>query len=69
MGKFSEKLMGKEVGNAEKYAEPHTPKGTELNTAELGGGAFDYSDVKTEGVAQRGHGAAVKGFTSRGPLA
>jgi len=61
--------MGKEVGNAEKYAEPHTPKGTELNTAELGGGAFDYSDVKTEGVAQRGHGAAVKGFTSRGPLA
>ena len=69
MGKFSEKLMGKEVGNAEKYAEPHTPKGTDLNTADLGGGAFDYSDVKTEGVAQRGHGAAVKGFTSRGPLA
>ena len=69
MGKFSEKLMGKEVGNADKYAEPHTPAGTELDTKELGGGAFDYSDVKTEGVAQRGHGAAVKGFTSRGPLA
>lgn len=25
--------------------------------------------VKTDGIKQRGHGAAVKGFTSRGPLA
>jgi hypothetical protein len=69
MAKFSEKLQGKEVGQASKYAEPHTPKGTDLNTKDLGGGAFDYSDMKTEGIAQRGHGAAVKGFTSRGPLA
>ena len=69
MAKFSEKLMGKEVGNASKYAEPHSPKGTDLNTKDLGGGAFDYSDVKTDGVAQRGKGCAVKGFTSRGPLA
>jgi len=69
MAKFSEKLMGKEVGQASKYAEPHSPKGTDLNTKDLGGGAFDYSDMKTEGVAQRGKGAAVKGFTSRGPLA
>jgi hypothetical protein len=69
MGKFSEKLMGKEVGNASKYAEPHTPKGTELDTKTLGAGAFDYSGMKTDGVAQRGKGAAVKGFTSRGPLA
>ena len=28
-----------------------------------------YAPTKTEGVAQRGHGAATKGFTSRGPLA
>ena len=26
-------------------------------------------DVKTTGIAQRGHGAATKGFTSRGPMA
>jgi hypothetical protein len=26
-------------------------------------------NVKTEGVKQRGHGAAIKGFTSRGPMA
>jgi hypothetical protein len=69
MGKFSEKLMGKEVGNASKYAEPHTPTGTELDTKTLGGGAFDYSGMKTDGVKQRGKGAATKGFTSRGPLA
>ncbi len=24
--------------------------------------------VKTDGIKQRGHGAAVKGFTSRGPM-
>jgi hypothetical protein len=68
MGKFSEKLMGKEVGNASKYAEPHTPTGAELDTKTLGGGAFDYSGMKTDGVKQRGKGAATKGFTSRGPL-
>jgi hypothetical protein len=26
-------------------------------------------EVKSEGVKQRGHGAATKGFTSRGPMA
>jgi hypothetical protein len=26
-------------------------------------------NVKTTGIAQRGHGAATKGFTSRGPMA
>jgi len=25
--------------------------------------------VKTDGIKQRGHGAAIKGFTSRGPMA
>jgi hypothetical protein len=27
MAKFSSKMMGKEVGQADKYAEPHTMKG------------------------------------------
>ena len=26
-------------------------------------------EVKTSGIKQRGHGAATKGFTSRGPMA
>jgi hypothetical protein len=29
----------------------------------------NYPEEKKDGVAQRGHGAATKGFTSRGPLA
>jgi hypothetical protein len=30
MAKFSKKVMGKEVGDAEVYAQPHTMKGTAL---------------------------------------
>jgi hypothetical protein len=26
-------------------------------------------EIKTSGIAQRGHGAATKGYTSRGPMA
>jgi len=29
----------------------------------------DRDDVKTDGIKQRGSGAATKGFTSRGPMA
>jgi hypothetical protein len=35
----------------------------------VSGGNPARNDVKTSGVAQRGKGAATKGFTSRGPLA
>jgi len=69
MGKFSEKMGGKEVGPADIYAQPHKPTGEKLDMKTLGGGAFDYSDMKTTGVKQRGAGIATKGFTSRGPLA
>jgi hypothetical protein len=31
MAKFSKKLMGKEVGSAAVYAEPHTMKGGSVN--------------------------------------
>lgn len=31
MAKFSKKVMGKEVGNAEVYAQPHTMKGTAMS--------------------------------------
>jgi hypothetical protein len=34
MGKFSQKMMGKEVGSAEVYAEPHTMKGGPVNVKE-----------------------------------
>jgi hypothetical protein len=31
MAKFSKKVMGKEVGNADVYAQPHTMKGTAMS--------------------------------------
>jgi hypothetical protein len=31
MAKFSKKVMGKEVGSADVYAEPHTMKGKAMN--------------------------------------
>jgi hypothetical protein len=32
MAKFSKKVMGKEIGDAEVYAPPHTMKGKTMNT-------------------------------------
>ena len=59
----------KENMPAQIYAQPHTPKGKELDTKNLGGGAFDYSDIKTAGMETRGNGAATKGRIARGPMA
>lgn len=63
--------VGKNSDNlpAESYEKPHTATGAALNTKDLGGGAFDYSDVKTTGIETRGNGAATKGRIARGPLA
>ena len=36
MAKFSKKLMGKEVGDASVYAEPHTMSGKKLPVQEAG---------------------------------
>jgi hypothetical protein len=84
MAKFSEKKMGKEVGAAAVYAEPHTmsggPVSEKASVVKAGNGVDDIKmavggvfksqndEVKTSGVKQRGSGAATKGFTSRGPM-
>jgi hypothetical protein len=36
MAKYSEKLMGKEVGDASVYAEPHTMSGEKTNINKMG---------------------------------
>ena len=91
MAKFSKKVMGKEVGDAKVYAEPHTMDGKAMksSTAKLvdpntlsadstaaqgpakrvSAGNPGADNIKTSGIKQRGHGAATKGFTSRGPMA
>ena len=85
MAKFSEKKMGKEVGNAGVYANPHTMSGgpvkaevknqsgsnymSEMNIA---GGVVskgNYKPTKTDGITMRGAGAATKGTKCRGPMA
>lgn len=88
MAKYSQKLMGKEVGQADVYAEPHTMTGKKVKAQSNPGKPTELSDagsmhmsvgvynnrknepgIKTTGIKQRGSGAAVKGFTSKGPMA
>ena len=87
MAKFSKKVMGKEVGDAKVYAEPHTMDGKIMTSVKdcvvKPGNAVDAikmsvgdqvfkkqkDEIKTSGIKQRGHGAATKGYTSRGPMA
>ena len=82
MGKFSKKIMGKEVGDASTYAAPHTMDGKpgvamrpkapithKANWNPLDGVSIGINDeVKTSGIKMRGTGAATKGVMSRGPM-
>lgn len=53
--------------------DPNTLKAGEVGkksgTPRVSLGNPGANEVKSSGVAQRGKGAATKGFTSRGPLA
>lgn len=84
MPKFSKKLMGKEVGQASTYAEPHTMQGKKTKEQDYGrdipfkkkknwnpmdGVSMSLDDdVKTTGIKIRGTGAAKKGVMARGPM-
>lgn len=68
MAKFSKKMESKEVGAADIYAEPHKMSGESLDIKTLGGGAFDYSDMKTSGIEVRGCKNQTKGKMARGPM-
>lgn len=82
MGKFSKKIMGKEVGDANTYAAPHTmdgkpgvamrpkaPISRKANWTPMDGVSIGINDeVKTSGIKMRGAGAATKGVMSRGPM-
>ena len=46
MAKFSKKVMGKEVGDAAVYAEPHTMKGKKM----------DVKSVIKDSIAKPGNG-------------
>ena len=81
---YSKKMMGKEVGQAAVYAEPHTMDGKKtkaevknktgaeyMNEMNIAGGVVskgNYKEPKTTGIKMRGIGAATKGVMSRGPM-
>jgi len=61
MAKYSAKMMGKEVGSAEVYAEPHTMDGKPTNVQ-------TYSVYKT-GAEEMDKMNMSSGFVSRGNYA
>jgi hypothetical protein len=71
MPKFSKKMMGKEVGDAAVYAEPHTEVkgGTSMMGRSTPVTIGPLHEPKTTGIKMRGAGAATKGTMSRGPMA
>jgi len=85
MPQYSHKLMGKEVGPASTYAEPHTMQGKKVkmepagklvktefkkNWTPMDGVSLTANtEAKTSGIKTRGNGAATKGVTARGPMA
>lgn len=85
MAKFSQKMGGKEVGQASVYAGPHTMEGkevkaelaytpgakviNEMNPSVGGLSKGNYKETKTSGIEMRGAGAATKGRMCRGPMA
>jgi glycerol-3-phosphate dehydrogenase len=60
-------------GKAIDAKESVTKKGNGVDAIKMSIGSQVFKsqmdEVKPEGVKQRGHGAATKGFTSRGPMA
>ena len=84
MATFSKKMMGKEVGDASVYAQPHDMSGkalkaglptetgancmTEMNPSVGGISKGNYKPTKTDGIKIRGTGCATKGVMARGPM-
>ena len=57
MGKFSQKMMGKEVGPASVYAKPHTMSGGRINPQDAVSGAVDTNTLAAKDI-KRGMPAA-----------
>jgi len=56
MAKYSKKLMGKEVGDAEVYAEPHTMNGKKMKNAKDAvtkpGNGVDKVNMSVAGISK-----------------
>jgi hypothetical protein len=62
------KMNGKPVTPADAFTDPEFQK--KKNWVPLMGVSITMDDrVKEDGIVMRGHGAAIKGIISRGPMA
>ena len=56
MAKFSKKVMGKEVGDAKVYAEPHTMSGKKMSNVESTvtkkGNGMDDINISVAGISK-----------------
>ena len=83
MPKFSKKVMGKEVGDAKVYAQPHTMAGKPLKIKDTTGAQeMAKMNISVDGISKgvgqgvdqygkiemRGAGAATKGRMSSGKM-
>ena len=69
-------MKGKAVNHQEPSTVKRDPNTLSANqvtpksgSARVSAGNPNRDDIKTDGIKQRGSGAATKGFTSRGPMA
>jgi hypothetical protein len=64
MAKFSKKVMGKEVGDAEVYAKPHTMDGKAMTTAKDSvtkpGNGLDKANISVGGISKGNYPADNK---------
>ena len=71
MAKFSKKLMGKEIGDAKVYAEPHTMDGKTMKSTKSAvtkpGNGIDQMNVSVGGVSKGNYKAEkTSGIKVRG---
>jgi len=66
MAKYSKKVMGKEVGDADVYAAPHTMKGKTMNTKDAMMAVSRPPDPNTLGAKQMNPGVQSAARVSMG---
>ena len=72
MAKYSQKMMGKEVGAASVYAEPHTMTGKPVKMSSNPGSGPDHSNLDTVNMSagniykRDGAGPKTSGIKIRG---
>jgi hypothetical protein len=62
MAKFSKKMMGKEVGDASVYAQPHTMSGKPVKVESQPGSGPVRNNLSTVNMSVGGHDAPLREY-------